>query len=178
MNTKQEMEDRLWDYIDGSGEAAGRSETERLLSIHSEWRQKYQELMELHQLLNQTELEAPSMRFTKNVMEEIAKYHVAPATKTYINKNIIRGIGGLFALMILGLLVYVFSQLHWTTDSQDDLLANHPLGNLNWGKLFNNTYVNIFMMINTVLGLMLLDMWLGRKKHSHPGFPRQEGKNS
>jgi hypothetical protein len=171
MNTKQEMEDRLWDYIDGGGEPAGRSEIERLLDTRAEWKQKYLELMEFHQLLDRTELEAPSMRFTKNVMEEIAKYHVAPATKTYINKNIIRGIGGVFAAMILAVLLYVFTQLHWTTGTQHDGLpdktfGNFNLDNLNWSKLFNNTYLNIFIMINTVLGLMLLDMYLGRKKSS------------
>ena len=50
--------------------------------------------MNVHQLMTGSELEAPSMRFTVNVMDEIAHYQIAPATKSYINKNIIRGIGG------------------------------------------------------------------------------------
>jgi len=30
--------------------------------------------------------------------------------------------------------------------------------------MFNNTFVNAFMMLNIVLGLMLLDRYLDRKK--------------
>jgi regulatory protein YycI of two-component signal transduction system YycFG len=30
--------------------------------------------------------------------------------------------------------------------------------------MFNNTFVNVFMMLNVVLGLMLLDRYLDRKK--------------
>jgi hypothetical protein len=38
---------------------------------------------------------------------------------------------------------------------------------INWGKFFSSTYTNIFMMVNVVLGLMMLDIYLTRKKQQH-----------
>src|SRR5690606_32449733 len=83
---------RLWEYIDGLSSAEEKSVIEELIENNAQWRVKYKELLEVQQLLQSSELEEPSMRFTKNVMEEISKLHIAPATKTYINKNIIRGL--------------------------------------------------------------------------------------
>src|SRR5262249_24087542 len=91
MNTEQPMEDRLWEYIDGLCSPAEKTIIDELLATNREWQLKHRELLNIHQLLNSSELEAPSMRFTKNVMELIALLHVAPATKTYVNKNIIKG---------------------------------------------------------------------------------------
>ena len=88
MNTQHSPEERLWDYIDGISSPQEKTVIEQLLESDTEWKAKYSELLEVQGLLHSTELEAPSMRFTKNVMEEIAKLHIAPATKTYINKSI------------------------------------------------------------------------------------------
>ena len=96
MNTEETMEDRLWDYIDGLSSPAEKSAVETLIAAHLEWQRKYKELLNVHQLMTSSDLDAPSMRFSKNVMEEITRYQVAPATKSYINKNIIRGIGAFF----------------------------------------------------------------------------------
>jgi hypothetical protein len=167
MNMQQNMEDRLWNFIDGLGDTEERSAIEKLIAANMEWQRKYHELLDVHQLMNSSELEEPSMRFTKNVMEEIAKYHVAPATKTYINKKIIWGIGGFFLIMVLGFLVYGFSQVNWSDNSSPGIISQYNLNKLdkiNWSKFFNNTYTSIFMMVNVVLGLVLLDMYLGRKK--------------
>ena len=39
---------------------------------------------------------------------------------------------------------------------------------MNWGKLLNNTYVNIFIGINVILGLILIDKYMqGRKNAAH-----------
>jgi len=167
------MEERLWDYIDGLGSPAERSAIEALIAENREWQEKYRELLNVHQLLNTSEMEAPSMRFTKNVMEEISRYHVAPATKTYINKNIIRSIGAFFLAMITGLLAFVFSQLKWSgansgaaspynkfVDSASSLGAEK----LGWLKTFNSTWTIAFMLVVIVLGWVMLDMYLTQKK--------------
>ena len=95
-------------------------------------------------------------------MEEIAKYHIAPATKTYINKRIIWGIATFFIVLIVGFLIYGFGQIDWSSKSDTNLPVD--INKVDFGKFFNNTYVNIFMMINVVLGLMLLDRYLASKK--------------
>lgn len=157
------MEDRLWEYIDGSVSVEERSFLEKLLVDNQQWKDKYHELLEIHQLVHSSALEEPSMRFTKNVMEEIAKYQIAPATRTYIDKKIIWGIGIFFITLILGFLIYGFSQVNWSTDAGDSgRIAD--VTNVDYSKFFNNTYVNIFMGINVVLALMLLDRYLASKK--------------
>lgn len=167
MSTEINMEDRLWDYIDGSGSAEEKSFVEQLIATQEAWRKKYHELLDVHQLMQGSlELDQPSMRFSQNVMEEIAKYQITPATKTYINKKVIYGIGIFFLVMIAGMVIYGLGQVNWSDNSgvSNDLITKYNPGKINFGKFFNNTYTTIFMMINVVMGLMLLDMWLGKKR--------------
>lgn len=164
MQEQKNMEERLWDFIDGLSDADEKSAIEKLIEENLEWKRTYRELLEAHRLLQESDLDQPSMRFTRNVMEEIAKYKVAPATSSYINKKIIWGIGGFFLVMIVGFLVYGFSQVNWTATSGTDPLSQINIDKFNWSRFFSSTYTNIFMMINVVLGLILLDMYLQRKK--------------
>jgi len=171
MKTEVTMEDRLWDFIDGLSSPAEKSVIETLIAENVEWQRKYKELLNVHQLMAGSELEEPSMRFTRNVMEEIARHQVAPATKTYINKNIIRGIGAFFLSLIAGLLVYFFSTVKWpsgsSTSSRPVKLPSmnlEALDKVDYGKLSGNLPVTLFMLITVVMGLVLLDLYLRRKK--------------
>src|SRR5215831_12512099 len=115
MNEEQQIEIRLWNYIDGSIEAEEKLQVEELLNNNLQWQEVYRQLLEVHQLAkNEMELEEPSMRFTKNVMEEISKAKVAPATNSYINKKIIGVIAWFFILLIGGFLFFMFTQLNWS----------------------------------------------------------------
>jgi hypothetical protein len=157
------IEERLWDFIDGNSSVGERSTIEQLLESNNEWKSKYQELLAVHQLMQSAELEAPSMRFSKNVMEEIARLQIAPATRTYINKKLIWGLGLFFILLFVGFVVYGFGQINWSDKSSSSTIAEN-LGKIKINNFFNNTWVNVFMMINVVLGLFLLDNYLTNKK--------------
>jgi hypothetical protein len=159
----EDMEMKVWDYIDGSIPSDEHTKIERLIAENAAWKAKYHELLEVHQLINATELEHPSLRFTKNVMEEIAKYHIAPATKSYINNKVIWGIGIFFITVIVGFLVYGISQINWSDGASNNLIGVN-FNKIDYSKIFNNTYVNVFMMLNVVLGLMLLDRVLSNKR--------------
>ncbi len=161
MNTELNMEDRLWEYIDGLSSHEEKSAIEKLLETNQQWKEKYHELFDLHQLVQSSALEEPSLRFTKNVMEEIAKYQIAPATKTYINNRIIWGIGAFLVVLLIGFLIYGFGQMDWNAS---DSSLPIDLSKIDYSKFFSNTYVNVFMMINVVLGLVLLDRYLESKK--------------
>ena len=161
-NEEANMEARLWAYLDGGSEES--STIEALLEENSAWREKYGELLELHTLMKETELEQPSMRFTKNVMDEIARFQIAPATKAYINKKIIWGIGGFFVAMLAGFLVYGVSQINWAEAGSTKSPIGVDLGAVDYSRMFNNTLVNGFMMLNVVLGLFLLDRYLNMKR--------------
>jgi hypothetical protein len=102
------------------------------------------------------------MRFTKNVMEEIAKLHIAPATRNYINKKIVWGIGAFFITLIVVFIVYGFGQIDWNV--QGDTKLPVDLGKVDYSKIFSNNFVNAFMMVNVILGLFLLDRYLANKR--------------
>jgi hypothetical protein len=167
MNKQQTTEERLWEYIDGVSSTDEKTVVEQLIETNTEWKAKYHELLEVQQMLQSSELEAPSMRFTKNVMEEISRLHIAPATRNYINKNIIRGIGAFFIITIVGFIVYGFGQIDWTTSSGSDTVLPVNLTKVDFSKMFNNTWVNAFMMINVVLALFLLDRYLANKRKKY-----------
>jgi len=156
------IEDRLWNFIDGTASANEKTVIEQLLETNAEWKSKYHELLQVNELLSASELEAPSMRFTKNVMEEIAKLHISPATKSYINKKIIWGLGIFFIVMVVGFLVYGFAQMDYSSTGDSALSKN--LNKVDLSKFFNNTWMNVLMMINVILGLFLLDNYLNRKR--------------
>lgn len=160
------MEERLWNYIDGVATPAEASVIEKLLHSDAAWNSKYSELLELSKLLKSSELETPSLRFTKNVMEEIGKLHINPAAKSYINNKLIMGLGIFFITIIVGYLVYGFGQVEWSADSSSSSNVVDKLGKIDYSKFFNNTWVNAFMMINVILGLALLDIFLTNRRKS------------
>ncbi|MCS3800378.1 hypothetical protein [Niastella sp. OAS944] len=169
MSKQQNIEERLWEYIDGRCSAEDRLFINELIATNQEWKTKYQELLELQNLLShELQLDEPSMRFTQNIMEAISKHHIAPAAKSYINKRIVWGIAGFFICSIIGLLIAGMAQVNWsaatTSSTQIDL---SKLNNVNFSGFFNTTYTTIFMMINVVLGLVVLDMYLNRKKQAY-----------
>jgi hypothetical protein len=169
MDMSIQMEERLWDFIDGLGSSEERSTIQTLIAENIEWQQKYRELLNIHQLMNEVELEAPSLRFTKNVMEEIARHQVSPAAKTYINKNIIRSIGAFFLTLIAGFLVYCLGQFKWSASSTSSNIIPHlgidnEMKKFDWSRVFNSGYTNAFILVLVILSLVMLDMWLQRKK--------------
>jgi hypothetical protein len=97
-------------------------------------------------------------------MEEFSGLYITVATRNYINKNVIWAIGTFFLTIIIGLIIYSFPQVDWP---QPDIgmLPEMQVTNVNWGQMFNSTYVNVFIMVNIILGLMLLDMYLTKKKN-------------
>lgn len=157
-----QMEQRLWNYIDGSAGAEEQTVIAQLVQTDSSWKAKYAALLELQSLLQSTELEGPSLRFTKNVMEEIGKLHVTKAATSYINKKIIWGLGFFFVTMLLGFLVYGFAQLSFSGGEESVISKN--IGKVDFSKFFNNTWMNVLLMINVVLGLFLLDNYLNTKR--------------
>jgi len=159
---KMQMEQRLWEYIDGTCTEVGRIEIEMLLKTNAAWKSGYDELVRVHMLLRTAELEQPSLRFIQNVMEQVAKEHISPATKTYLNKKVIYGIAIFFMTMIAGLLVFGPSQGDWSGTTARGI--SFDVNEIQWNQVFTSSYANIFMMMNVVLALVLVDKFLVRRK--------------
>jgi anti-sigma factor RsiW len=172
MNKPENIEDRLWEYIEGAGSTEDRLFIEQLIASNAAWKAKYRELLELQDLLShRLELDEPSMRFTQNIMEAISKHQIAPAAKSYINKRIVWSIAGFFICTIIGFLIAVFAQVHWSSGSTTDssFINKINLDKVDTSKFFNSTYTTIFMMVNVVLALAALDMYLRRRRRKAVG---------
>jgi hypothetical protein len=169
MYTQEQIEQHIWDYIDGFSSTDEKQMVERLLQSDQQWIAVYRELKGLNGLIGETDLlEQPSMRFSKNVMEEVAKYKIAPATKSYINKKIIYGIAAFFILSIIGFLIYGISFIDMTKPGSGNIPdMNLNKLNVDWSKYLNSTMLNIFLLLDVVAGLMLLDRYLRRKKEEN-----------
>ena len=66
--------------------------------------------------------------------------------------------------MIVAFLVYGLSQIDWSAPTKVDSGVLDKIVDADYSKMFNNTFVNVFMMLNVVLGLMLFDRYLNNKK--------------
>lgn len=163
MNKPENMEARLWDYIDGLSSEQERSFIAKLIEENLEWRRKYHELMDVHLLMQQNiELDEPSMRFTQNVMDAVAREQIAPAAKTYIKKSVIRGIAAFFLVSLAALLVYTFANVDWNAFNKSAPTVQLP--EVNIGKYMNSTLFNSIAIITTVLALALIDMSIRKKQ--------------
>jgi hypothetical protein len=171
METPQQMDERLWDFIDGRCSEQERAVIGSRIADDPVWQRRYREFLQLNLELHQQELEGPSLRFTKNVMDQIAHLQVAPATRNYINRHVIFGIVAFFFTLITGVIVYLAGKTQWAGNSSDNFLSSHHLSpdNLNWGGVLGSLPVNVFMLVNVVLGLFLLDNYLQRRKKSRHG---------
>ena len=163
MNKPENMEERLWDYIDGLSSEQERSFIAKLIEENLAWRRKYHELMDVHQLMQQNiELDEPSMRFTQNVMDAVASENIAPAAKSYIKKSVIRGIAAFFLVSLAALLVYSFANVDWTEASKSAPAVQLPEVNIE--RYMNSTLFTSMAIITAVLALALVDMTLRRKQ--------------
>jgi hypothetical protein len=158
-----QIETRIWDFIDGLATATEQMAVAKLIKENKEWKDKYTELLEVHGFIQSSEMEHPSLRFTKNIMERISAVQIAPATKKYINHKIIWSIAVFFIFLIGGFIIYGVAQTDWSAGTSESNLGK-GLSNIDYSKIFNNNFVTLFMMGNVLLGLMLLDRILSNKK--------------
>ncbi len=166
MQNEDNISERLWQYIDGNSTPEEKTTVEKLLQENSTWRENYQALLQVQQLLQQSDLEAPSLRFTKNVMENIARQNITPATKNYINYNIVRGLAAVFIGIVLVFVIYAFFQVKFdfAPAREKSLIPEH---NFDISVIFNNDWVNAVLLLNMILGLFLLDQFLTAKKRKY-----------
>jgi hypothetical protein len=171
MYTREQIEQHIWDYIDGLSTPQEKLMVEKLLHTDPVWRSVHEELTSLHTMINGTDLlEEPSMRFNRNVMEEVSKYKIAPPASSYINKKIIFGIAAFFLVTILGLLGYVFMAFDFSSASGNSTpLINTKDFSFDFSKYFNSTVLNLFLFMDVIAGLLLLDRYLRRKKEKEIG---------
>lgn len=160
MNT---MEEKLWNYIDGTCTPAEQDAIARLIEQDEVYAKKYHELLALNQEFAAMELDEPPMAFTYHVMETIRTENAMKPLKAAIDKRIILGIGIFFAVTILALLGFVFANIDVSAVKVSvSLPSNLKLPGAN--SLISGPFVKWFLMSDVVLALFLGDAYLRRKK--------------
>lgn len=166
MEQNDEIAMQLWEYIDGDCNNADKQRIAQLIAEDIQWKQLYTDLLSLHQAIPASiELEQPSMRFSKNIMEAVAQTQIAPATTKYINKNIIKGIAAFFIIGITAMLGYAIANTDWSTGAT----LNLPKADLS--RFFSPTFYYAAAIVNVILALALLDVYI-RRKHTQNIGPK------
>ncbi|RYY53265.1 MAG: hypothetical protein EOO09_18600 [Chitinophagaceae bacterium] len=163
----EEMEIRLWEYIDGLAGTEEQTVIGQLIVSQRLWKEKFEELKSLQEMVLSSELDEPSMRFTKNVMEEIGRLQINPAASSYINKRIVWGIAGFFIASIIAFVVYSVGLIDWSVGAPEN--APNPRYSISfdqpdYSSIFTSSFAYALLMVNVILGLFLLDRFLSNKR--------------
>lgn len=155
-----EIEQRIWAYIDGLDTAAERQETEMLVAAGGVWQETYDRLLAIRAMLSDKELlEQPSMRFTQNIMEDLAGVQPAHKMQPLAKSWIVKLLGAFFVLTTILWSVLLFTVKgsgstkipDWATISNKQ---NHEL-------LFYGAAINIVVL------LVLADRYRSFRKQVH-----------
>jgi len=168
MNT---IEERLWNYIDGSCSEEERKAIDILITQDEAYRSKFEELLNFDSHLAKMGMDEPSMGFTFKVMEGIRAEEALKPLHARINKNIIKGIGGFFIITILFFVVYMLATTHIAPVNLSKGLSNglklpEGIKMPDLKNYFNKPVLEAFFCVDVVLGLFLFDAYLRRKKVS------------
>jgi hypothetical protein len=167
MYSREQIEQHIWDYIDGLCTPAEKEMVEKLLQTDPAWNNVYLELKDFNTLVTKTDMiDEPSMRFTRNVMEQVSKYKVAPPAQSYINKKIIYGIATFFVVTIVASILYGISLIDFSSTSESSIKlpeVDYSNYQLNWSQYLNSPVMYLFLFMDVIAGLLLLDRYLRRK---------------
>lgn len=166
---QENRQQQLWDYIDGNCSDAEKQFVAGMIATDAAWRGDYEDMQAMNAAFSSgLEADQPSLRFSKNVLEEVARTRMAPTMKTYINFGIIRGIAAFFLVSIAVTIAFVFMNIDWATSSaQPHFNWNMPTFNLE--SKVKMTLFSIFAGINVIAGLLLTDSILRNKMKLHKG---------
>lgn len=160
------MEEKLWDYIDGSCTPEEQQAIAALIKQDKVYRRKYDELLQLNAEFASVELEEPPMAFTYNVMEAIRTENARRPLKAAINKRIIRGIGLFFIVTISAILILALASIKWSAgaSSVDVHVPTSMMQTLK--SLASGPAMQVFLFFDAVLGLYLLDSYMRKRTHN------------
>ncbi|WP_183561777.1 anti-sigma factor family protein [Mucilaginibacter sp. SP1R1] len=159
------MEEKIWNYIDGTCTPAEQEAIARLIEQDEVYARKYQELLALNLEFATMELEEPPMAFTYNVMEAIRTENASQPLKAAIDKRIILGISIFFVFTILALLVFTLANVHISGANLGavdiKLPANVKMPSTN--TFLSSPFFKWFLIFDLVLALFLTDSYLRKK---------------
>ena len=152
------IEEKLWNYIDGTCTNDEQQAIARLIEQDETYRFKYHELLGFNQEIMALEPDEPSMAFTFNVIEQIRAEQTLKPLKATIDNRIIKGIGAFFLLTILAMLLYIISSVNWSAGSGISLqVPSIKLPELK--NIFTGPFLKGFLLFDVMIALVLYDAW-------------------
>lgn len=158
------MEEKLWNYIDGTCTPAERDAIARLVEQDEVYRHKYNELLALNAEFSNIELDEPPMAFTFNVMEQIRAEQALKPLKATIDQRIIKGIAAFFIVTISAIILYALFSVNWSMSDIEWKLPNFKMPEIQVSGLLNSGVIKAFLFFDAVLCLYLADYFLRRKR--------------
>ena len=160
------IEEQLWNYIDGNCPPDEQARLSQLILNNEEYKQQYEELLLLNAEFKTLELDEPPMAFTYNVMEQIRMQEATVPLKAAINKRVIWGIAGFFALTILTLLIFALSQVRWTGGTASNFQLPAQVSAPAIKSYVSGPWMIGFMFFDVVAGLFLFDAYLRKRTYN------------
>ncbi len=154
------MEEKLWDYIDGTCSQDERVAIAALIEKDAVWRAALNDMLAINDDISALTLDEPSMAFSYKVMEGIRTHEASKPLKTAVSKYIIGGIAGFLILSILAIMVVIFANAGQNID-------NSVPGNLpDLSVLTGAGAIKVFFYLDVMLLLFLADAFLRRKRNN------------
>jgi anti-sigma factor RsiW len=146
------IEEQIWEYIDGELDAKDREAVAAKIASDPVFASVYVEMLELHQLMAATELEEPSMSFTRNIMDKVNLEMPPVSLKTKVDKRIIYGLAAIFLLAMVAVSWFAIAN---SSFSGMQLPTFHFTMNLE--QFISPISLQIFLFIDILLALLYLD---------------------
>jgi hypothetical protein len=163
------MEELIQSYLDGEVSSEQRAFIEEKIATDKIWKKSYEGLLSVHQMLTDNlETMEPSMRFTKNVMEEIAGMEIARPVRMRQNPWIFRIAGGILGGLLMGILGYMFSRIDFSAKSSgSDLpVPDISLPQVNWTYYIDGNTTIFLFMICVILAMVMLEKLIFKGKNA------------
>jgi hypothetical protein len=158
------LEEKIWDYIDGLASQQEREELEAFLSQNPLAQQQFEELSMLNVDFKDLELDEPSMSFSANIMREI---NAPLSKKASIDKRIIYAIGGFFGLAMLSCVIIVLGEINWSAGADFSLNIDDQIGSISQSLQFSTPFKSYllygFLMFDIAVALIFFDQYLRKK---------------
>jgi anti-sigma factor RsiW len=150
-----EIEEKLWNYIDGSCSAAERQAIAALIEKDTAWSNIYADLLEMNKEISVATLDEPPMAFSYKVMEGIRAHEATKPLKTKLNIFVIKSIAIFSILSTLILLACLFTDAERFTAGGE--IANDGI---DLSIFSSGDVVKAFLFLDIMLALFLGDQML------------------
>lgn len=156
------MEEKLWEYIDGTCNEQDKATIAALIESDEKWRNAFNSMLEMESELSAVTLEEPPMAFSYNVMEAIRNEQAAKPLKTKINKYIIASITAVL-LLTLGILSFL------AFEGAMESIGNHSLDihihQIDLSSLIHSDAMKAFVYFDIMLLLFFADRLIRRRSN-------------